>query len=107
MRFFAPYDPPFVSMSSVSGDSLPRGLSALREMGADCTIGALLNSKRVDQIQGTGVVSTNAGQRKERAMFDGVKIVTAGTPAIDIAAVYGDGRQIGTICLVDGERSSV
>jgi len=37
-------------------------------------------------------------------MFHGVKIVTAGIPTTDIAAVYGDGRQIGTICLVDGEK---
>ncbi len=37
-------------------------------------------------------------------MFKGVKIVTDGVPATDIAAVYGDGRQIGTICLVDGEK---
>jgi hypothetical protein len=37
-------------------------------------------------------------------MFHGVRIVTAGIPATDIAAVYGDGRQIGTICLVDGEK---
>jgi hypothetical protein len=36
-------------------------------------------------------------------MFHGIRIVT-GIPAIDIAAVYGDGRQIGTICLVDGEK---
>ena len=37
-------------------------------------------------------------------MFKGVKVVTDGVPDTDIAAVYGDGRQIGTICLVDGEK---
>jgi hypothetical protein len=37
-------------------------------------------------------------------MFHGVKIVTAGIPTTEIAAVYGDRRQIGTICLVDGEK---
>jgi hypothetical protein len=41
MRSLTPYDPPFVSMSSVSGDSLPRGLSALRRMGINCGTGAL------------------------------------------------------------------
>jgi len=33
MRSIPPYDLPSVNISSVSGDSLPRSWSALREMG--------------------------------------------------------------------------
>jgi hypothetical protein len=41
MRSFPPYDLPSLNISSVSGDSLPRSWSALREMGVTYRTGAL------------------------------------------------------------------
>jgi hypothetical protein len=44
MRSFPPYELPSVNISSVSGDSLPRSWSALREMGVTYRTDALPNS---------------------------------------------------------------